>query len=68
MFVEKYFKTNIKDLFLIQFIFEGYEGIATVTTIDKDNGIIELKFFPDFIHDINKIIESLKKDYYFLEI
>jgi hypothetical protein len=61
--INKYFKINIKDLFLIQFILEGYEGIVTVTTIDKIQGIIKVFFLSDFSYDIDELIRFLKMNF-----
>lgn len=60
----KYFKINIEELFLIQFIFEGYEGLVTVTTLDEDKGLIKVTFSSDSLNDIDHIIQALKKDFY----
>jgi len=60
----KYFKINIEELFLIQFIFEGHEGLVTITTLDVDKGLIKVSFSSDSLNDIDHIIKALKKDFY----
>lgn len=67
-FFEKYFKINIRELVLIQFIIEGYEGLATVTTTDRNKGIIKLSFCSDVINDVNKVIEAMERQYSVREI
>ena len=54
-------KLKTKDIVLVQFIIEGYEGLATVTTIDPRTAIIQVAIMPDFVSDVMCILESLKK-------
>jgi Domain of unknown function (DUF4911) len=67
MQINKYFKIEIKNLFLIQYILEGYEGLVTVTTLNSEQGLIKVSFPHYAINDINQIIQYLKKDFYFDE-
>ena len=54
-------KLKTKDIVLVQFIIEGYEGLATVTTIDPRTAIIQVAIMPDFVSDVMCILDSLKK-------
>ncbi|MBN1472809.1 MAG: DUF4911 domain-containing protein [Syntrophaceae bacterium] len=62
------FKINIHELSFIQFILEGYEGLATVTTINKNKGLIRVLFNVDFRNDVNEIIRHLKNDFYIADL
>jgi hypothetical protein len=66
--VKKYFKLKRRDIALVQFIIEGYEGMATVTTIDTHAAIIQILIIPDFLSDMSDIIDYLKKKYKMEEI
>ncbi len=66
--IKKYFKLSRKDISLIQFIIEGYEGRATVTTIDPHTAIIRVLIMPDFISEMNDILNDLKNKYKMDEI
>ena len=66
--IKKYFKLKRKDIALVQFIIEGYEGIARVTTIDPQTAIIQISIIPDFISDVSAIIKDLKNKYKMEEI
>ncbi len=66
--IKKYFKLKRKDIALVQFIIEGYEEMATVTTIDPQTAIIQISIIPDFISDMNSIIKDLKNKYKMEEI
>ena len=65
---KKYFKLKRKDIAFVQFIIEGYEGMATVTTIDPHTAIIQISIIPDFISDMSAVIKDLKNKYKMEEI
>jgi len=58
--IRKWFKLNTSDITLVQFIIEGYEGLATVSTIDPKAAIIQVLIMPDFIADMEGILDHLK--------
>jgi len=66
--INKYFKLPRKNIALVQFIIEGYEEMATVTTIDSREAIIQISIITDFISDMTDIIEHLKDKYQMEEI
>lgn len=66
--IKKWMKLKTKDIVLVQFIIEGYEGLATVTTIDKSKAIIQINIMPDFLPDVIDILEKLKKKFDMEEI
>ena len=66
--INKYFKLKRKDIALVQFIIEGYEGMATVTTIDPHTAIIQIAIIPDFISDMSAVIKYLKDKYKMEEV
>lgn len=53
----------------IRFIFEAYEGVAVVTTlnprVDETYGHIRLTIAPDRQETAFMVVEDLKKDFYF---
>jgi hypothetical protein len=66
--IKKWFKLQRGNIILVQFIIEGYEDLATVTTIDSHEAIIQISIMPDFIHEILNIIGNLKNKYDIREI
>ena len=48
-----------KDIAHIVSIFEGYDHLAVVRTIDPSRGLIELMISPDFLEDTEKLTEAL---------
>ena len=51
-----------KDIAYIVSIFEGYDHLAVVRTIDPAQGLIELMISPDFLEDTRKLPEALAKE------
>jgi len=51
-----------KDIAYIVSIFEGYDCLAIVRTIDPSRGLIELIISPDFLEDTRKLSEALSKE------
>jgi hypothetical protein len=61
-FIEKYVTLKRKNISLLVFILQGYEGFATVTTIDKTRAIVKLFIMTDFISEIEDLLKSLSAD------
>jgi len=57
-----------KDIAYIVSIFEGYDHLAVVRTIDPAQGLIELMISPDFLEDTRKLTEALAKEIPFNQI
>jgi hypothetical protein len=66
--IRKYFKLNTSDITLVQFIIEGYEGLATVSTIDPKAAIIQVLIIPDFLKDMEGLLDQLKDRFMMQEI
>jgi hypothetical protein len=66
--IKRWFKLKRNHIAIVQFIIEGYEGMATVTTIDSRAAIIQIAVMPDFVCEIVHIIEDLKDKYRLEEI
>ncbi len=61
--IKKYFQLARKNIVIVQFIIEGYEGMATVTTIDSQKAVIRVSIMPDYVLDITGLLEHLKFKY-----
>jgi len=51
-----------KDIAYIVSIFEGYDNLAVVRTVDASRGIIELMIFPDYLEDTRRLVQSLSEE------
>jgi hypothetical protein len=58
----KYLRVDRREICFIKFIFEAYNGIATITTVDPDQGIVLLCIAPGCENDVEMILQDLKKD------
>jgi hypothetical protein len=68
MTTDKWFKLRRKHVALVQFIIEGYEGMATVTTIDPQKAIIRISIMQDYIQEVSSLLDDLKYKYNLEEI
>ncbi|PKN10529.1 MAG: hypothetical protein CVU72_00900 [Deltaproteobacteria bacterium HGW-Deltaproteobacteria-7] len=66
--ITKWFKLKTSDITLVQFIIEGYEGLATVSTIDPKEAIIQVLIMPDFLEEMEGILDDLKGRFLMEEI
>lgn len=64
----KWFKLKTSDITLVQFIIEGYEGMATVSTIDPKAAILQILIMPDYIEDFEVILDYLKGQFTMEEV
>ena len=51
-----------KDIAYIVSIFDGYENLAVVRTLDSSSGLIELLVSPNYLDDTRKLIDALSKE------
>ncbi|MDX9816018.1 MAG: DUF4911 domain-containing protein [Smithellaceae bacterium] len=68
MVIEKYFKIKKKHIAPFQFIIEGYEGMATVTTIDPQTAIIKISIMLDLAENISVLLNELENVYSIIPI
>ncbi len=66
--IKKWFKLKRNNIAQVQFIIEGYEGMATVTTVDPHTAIIQISIIPDFLQEVINLLENLKNKYHLEEI
>jgi hypothetical protein len=59
---KKYYRVDRREIAFLRFIFEAYDGIAFIRTIDPQKGIIVLHIAPGCENDIDFILRDLKKD------
>lgn len=66
--VTRNLKLDRRDIAYVKYILEGYEGLATVTTIDRSEAVIRLFIMPDFAPDVDGILEALQGEINMCEI
>lgn len=66
--MKRFFQLERKDIALVQFIIEGYCGMATVRTVDSRVAVIQISIMPDFISEMSGLMDYLKDEYKLKEI
>jgi hypothetical protein len=46
----------------VKFIFESYEEVGIIRTVDRQKAVIVLLAMPDFFGAVRKILDSIKDD------
>ena len=59
---KKYYRVDRSEIAYLRFIFEAYDGIAVVKTVDAQKGIIVLHIAPGCDDDVEYVLQDLKKD------
>ncbi len=59
---KKYYRVERKAIAFLRFIFEAYDGIATVTSIDPGAGTVMICIAPGCEAEVEGILDDLKKD------
>jgi hypothetical protein len=59
---QRYFRVNRRKIAFLRFIFEGYDGIAIIKTVDPQKGIILFQISPGCEDDVEFILQDLKKN------
>ena len=59
---KKYYRVDRRQIAFIKFIFEGYDGLLAMTTIDPGQGIISLNIAPGCEIEAAGVLEDLGKN------
>ena len=62
--VPQYYRVDRRHINFIKFIFEAYEGIALVTTLNGDQGLIRLAVAPGCETIVMEIMADLSESIY----
>ena len=60
--IKQRYRVDRRKIAFIRFILEAYDGLAIVTTLDPETGLIEFQIAPGCVQDVETIIEDLKRD------
>ena len=52
-----------REIAYLNFVFESYEGVAAVRTIDPHRGIVELMVSPHYQEETREILKSLTEEF-----
>ncbi len=60
--IKQAYRVDRKEISFLRFIFEGYDGVAVIKTIDSQKGIILLYIAPGCEDDAGMILKDLQKE------
>jgi hypothetical protein len=60
--IKKYYRVDRREISFLKFILEAYDGLAVITTIDSEKGIVVIAIAPGCQADVEMILQDLKKD------
>lgn len=58
----RYFRVERHDLVYLKFILEGYEGMSTLSTVEKKGALVSLSVPAGFAADMDELIAALKME------
>ena len=58
----KIFIVDPKNIAYLRFILEAYDGLAVLTTLNAQDGMIELAIPPACVDDVNVVIQGLSSE------
>jgi hypothetical protein len=58
---KQYYRVNRREIAFIKFIFEAYDGIAAIRTIDPQKGIVLFYIAPGCEQHFEEILQDLSK-------
>lgn len=47
-----------REIHFLRFILEGYEGLAVVTTVQPESGLVQLSIAPGCEQDVERILDA----------
>ena len=60
--IKRYYRVDRREIAYLRFIFEAYDGIAVLQTIDAQKGLVLLHVAPDCDKDVEYLVQNLKKE------
>ena len=58
----RYFLLDRRDLVYLTFILEAYEGLATLTTVDKQQTLVSITTFPGSAEALDDLLAAIGKE------
>ena len=57
--IKRFYRVERKEISFLKFIIEAYEGLATLTTINPQQGLVVLRIAPDCEGEIDRVLSAL---------
>ncbi len=59
--IKRYYRIDRARIAYVRFILEAYDGIANMTTLDPQQGLVRMAISPGCIVDMDSLIFDLKR-------
>jgi hypothetical protein len=59
---KQHYRVDRREIAFVRFILEAYDGLAIVTTLDPETGLIEFQIAPGCEQDVALILRDLQRD------
>ena len=60
--IKRHYRVDRREIAFLRFIFEAYDGLAIIETLEPEAGIIVFHISPGCEDDVELILQDLKKD------
>ena len=60
--IKQRYRVDRRKIAFVRFIFEAYDGLAIIKTLDPEAGLIEFCIAPGCEQDVEMVIQDLKRD------
>ena len=60
--VKRYYRVDRRDIAFLRFIFEAYDGLAIIETVNPESGLIVFYITPGCEADVDMILRDLSAD------
>ncbi|MBF0468756.1 MAG: DUF4911 domain-containing protein [Desulfamplus sp.] len=60
--IYKLFRVDKSRIGFLKFIFEAHDGLAVITTLDPQDGLVRFAIAPGCMEDVHAVLADLKKD------
>ncbi len=60
--IKKFYRVDRREIGFLKFIIEACDGIATITTVDSEAGLVMFRIAPGCEGDVEMILDDLKAD------
>lgn len=54
----KHYLVRPRDIYLLRFILEGYDGLAVVTTLNRESGLVQISIAPGCEDELEQILTA----------
>ena len=60
--IKRYYRVDRRKIAYLRFVFEAYEGLAIIETLNPESGVIVFYIAPGCESDVDMILDDLKDD------